>query len=75
MASTRQHNTSTLPHDTLQGFSCNNSLGNSDKDPRHFFPTAGAINMLSILVRKCAHFATGIWECVMCYVIYLIAFQ
>ena len=31
--------------------------------------------MLSILVRKCAHFATGIWECVMCYIIYLIAFQ
>ena len=43
MASSRQHNTSTLAHDTLQGFSCNNSLENSDKDPRHFFPTAGAI--------------------------------
>ena len=31
-------NTSTLAHDTLQGFSYNNSLENSDKDPRHFFP-------------------------------------
>ena len=40
-----------------------------------FYPTAGAINMLIIVLRKCAHFATGIWECAMCYVIYLIAFQ
>ena len=28
--------------------------------------------MLSILVRKCAYFATGILECVVCYVIYCI---
>ena len=37
VASIRQHNTSTLAHDTLQGFSCNNSLENSDKDPKHLF--------------------------------------
>ena len=44
MASSRQHTTSTLAYDTLQGFSCNKSLENSDKDTRHFFyPTAGAI--------------------------------
>ena len=43
VASIRQHNTSTLAHDTLQGFGSNNSLENSDKDPKHLFSPAGAI--------------------------------
>ena len=41
-----------------------------------FFTILGKLqNMLIIVLRKCIHFSTGIWECIMCYVIYLLVFQ
>ena len=45
-------NTSTLAHDTLQGISSNNSLENSDKDPKHLFSPAGAIKHVKYTCKK-----------------------
>ena len=65
VASSRQHTTSTLAHDTLQDFSCNNSLENSDKDPRHLFSYCRSYKTFIILL-KSVHTLQWVFESLLC---------